>query len=148
RRSSLIAADDSGFGVIEQDPVGLLAAIVSSSTDAIVSKDLEGRITSWNAGAERIFGYSAVEAVGQLVTIVLPPDKVEEEFEQLERTARGERIEHFETVRRRKDGSLVEVSLNVSPIRDGVGRIVGASWVSRELTERRRIEERLRVTVS
>src|SRR5690606_5298799 len=103
RRSSLIAANDSGSGVIEQDPAGLLAAIVSSSTDAIVSKDLEGRITSWNAGAERIFGYSAVEAMGQLVTIVLPPDKVDEEFAMLARIGHGERFEHFETVRQRKD---------------------------------------------
>ncbi len=144
----MTAADDSNSTVIDQDPVGLLAAIVSSSTDAIVSKDLDGRITSWNAGAERMFGYAAPEAVGQSVMIVLPPDRVAEEFGMIERIARGERIEHFETLRRRKDASLVEVSLNVSPIRDAAGRIVGASWVAREITEQRRIEERLRVTLS
>jgi PAS domain S-box-containing protein len=118
-----------------------LGAIVESSDDAIVSKDLMGIITSWNRGAERLFGYTADEVVGQSITILIPLDRRDEETMVLERIRRGERIDHFETVRRRRDGSLVEISLTVSPIRDAAGRIVGASKIARDITERKRAQE-------
>ena len=122
----------------------LPGAIVDSSDDAIVSKDLSGRITSWNKGAERIFGYSSSEAVGQNVIMIIPPERRDEELEILARLARGERIEHFDTVRRRKDGGLINVSLTVSPIRNAAGQIVGASKVARDITERIRAERAVR----
>src|SRR5207302_4160277 len=121
-----------------------LAAIVESSTDAIVSKNLDGIITTWNQGAERISGYTAAEVVGQPISIVIPPDRLSEESESLERLKRGERTEHFETVRRRKDGTLVDVSLTVSPVKDSHGQIIGASKIARDITERKRSEDRLR----
>jgi PAS domain S-box-containing protein len=122
----------------------LPTAIVDSSDDAIVSKNLSGRITSWNKSAERIFGYSSSEAVGQNVTIIIPPERRDEELEILARLARGERIEHFDTIRRRKDGTLIDVSLTVSPIRNASGEIVGASKVARDITERIRAEKAVR----
>src|SRR3954469_14202459 len=100
------------------DPTLRLAAIVESSDDAIVSKDLTGIITSWNRGAEQLFGYTATEAVGQSITMLLPPDRLAEEDHVLARIRGGERVEHFETVRRRKDGTPLDVSVTVSPIRD------------------------------
>jgi PAS domain S-box-containing protein len=103
-----------------------LAAIGESSDDIIVSKNLDGIITSWNRCAERTFGYTAGEAIGRPITIVIPEDRQNEEREILTRIRRGERIDHFETVRRRRDGSLVNVSLTVSPVKDGNGKIVGA----------------------
>jgi PAS domain S-box-containing protein len=118
-----------------------LAAIIESSDDAIVSKDLNDTITSWNRGAERLFGYAAEEVIGQPVAILIPSDRPNEEADVLQRIRRGERIDHFETVRRRKDGSLVEISLTVSPIRDTIGRVVGASKIARDITERRRAQE-------
>ena len=118
------------------------AAIVEYSDDAILSKDLSGVITSWNRGAQRLFGYSAEEAVGQSVTILIPPDRQNEEPMILERIRRGERIDHYETVRQRKDGSLVAISLTVSPIRDSAGKIVGASKIARDITERKHAQER------
>jgi len=117
-----------------------LAAIVESSDDAIVSKDLNGIIATWNAGAERLFGYTAEEAIGQPITIVIPEDRLDEEPEIIARIRKGERVDHFETVRRRKDGSLVDISLTVSPIVDGRGRVVGASKIARDITERRMLE--------
>jgi PAS domain S-box-containing protein len=117
-----------------------LAAIVESSNDAILSQDLDGAITSWNRGAEGLFGYSAEEIIGQTAAILLPPDRPIEEADLLKRIWRGERIDHFETARRRKDGSLVEISLTVSPIRDTIGRVVGASKIARDITERRRAQ--------
>jgi PAS domain S-box-containing protein len=114
------------------------AAIVESSDDAIVSKNLEGIITSWNHGAQRLFGYSAEEVIGKPVTIVIPPDRHNEEPAILERLRRGERIDHFETVRRHKDGSLIEISLTISPVRNAAGTIVGASKIARDITERKR----------
>jgi PAS domain S-box-containing protein len=117
-----------------------LVAIVESSDDAIVSKDLNGIITSWNAGAERLFGYTAEEAVGESVTMLIPPDHLDEEPRILDRIRRGERIDHYETVRRRKDGSLVDISLLVSPIRSLDGKIVGASKIARDISERKRVE--------
>jgi PAS domain S-box-containing protein len=120
-----------------------LASIVESSDDAIVSKDLNGIITSWNAGARRLFGYTAEEAIGKSVTMLIPSDRENEEPGILERIRRGKRIDHFETIRRRKDGSLVEISLTVSPIKDNQGRIVGASKIARDITELKRAREQI-----
>ncbi|WP_027997551.1 PAS domain S-box protein [Sinorhizobium arboris] len=122
-----------------------LAAIVESSDDAIVAKDLDGIITSWNRGAERLFGYSADEAVGRSITILIPPDRLSEEPGILERIRKGEKVDHFETKRRRKDGTLVDISLTVSPVRDGTGRIIGASKVARDITETKRAAAALAV---
>ena len=118
-----------------------LASLVESSDDGIVSKNLDGIITSWNSGAERIFGYSASEAIGQPITLVIPEDRQGEEVEILTRIRRGERIDHFETVRRRKHGSLIVVSLTVSPVKDASGKIVGASKIARDITEQKRNQE-------
>jgi len=121
-----------------------LAAIVESSDDAIASKDLNGIINSWNKGAERVLGYTAAEIIGQPVTILIPADRQQEEAEILDRIRRGQRIEHFETVRRRKDGSLIDVSLTISPIKDEDGEVIGASKIARDITERKRAEEEIR----
>jgi PAS domain S-box-containing protein len=121
-----------------------LAAIVESSDDAIISKSLDGIIQSWNRGAERIFGFSEEEAVGRPITIIIPDDRLDEEKDFLARLRRGERIEHYETVRRAKDGRLIDVSLTISPVRDGEGRIVGASKVGRDISARKRDEAALR----
>ena len=120
-----------------------LAAIVQSSDDAIISKNLDGIITSWNRGAERVFGYTADEAVGQPITIVIPEDRQDEERKILTRIRRGERIEHFETIRQRKHGSLIWVSLTISPVKNPQGKIVGASKIARDITEQRRISEQV-----
>jgi PAS domain S-box-containing protein len=120
-----------------------LAAIVVSSDDAILSKTLDGIIESWNIGAERVFGYTAEEAVAQHISLILPPDRLDEEADVLARLRRGEKIDHFETLRRAKDGRLVDVSMTVSPIRSNDGRIVGASNVARDITERRLADEAL-----
>jgi PAS domain S-box-containing protein len=116
------------------------SAIVASSDDAIVSKSLDGTIASWNAGAERIFGYTAKEAVGQSIRMIIPADRQAEEDGVLARLRRGERIDHFETIRRRKDGTEVPISLTVSPVKDRYGRIIGASKVARDISERRQAE--------
>ena len=121
-----------------------LAAVVESSDDAIVSKTLDGIILTWNAGAQRMFGYTAEEAVGKSVTLLIPPDRTNEEFSILERLKRGDRVDHFETVRRRKDGQLLDVSLSVSPIRDAQGAIIGASKIARDVTGRKQAEAALR----
>jgi len=123
-----------------------LSAIVESSDDAIVSKDLNGVIMTWNAGAERIFGYTAQEAIGCSVTMLLPEERHDEEPEILSRIRRGERIDHYETVRRRKDGRFVDISLTVSPIRDAGGQVIGASKIARDITVRKRAEAELRAT--
>jgi PAS domain S-box-containing protein len=127
-----------------EEATRLLAAIVESSHDAIVSKSLNGVITSWNKGAERLFGYAAEEAVGQNITLIIPPERHGEERAIIEQLTRGERIDHFETVRMRKDGSLLDVSLTISPMKDASGRVVGASKLARDITERKRAEEALR----
>jgi PAS domain S-box-containing protein len=119
-----------------------LAAIVESSDDAILAKDLNGIITTWNKGAERMFGYTPEEVIGQPILMLIPPDRQNEEPKILSQIRSGERIDHYETIRRRKDGSLVEVSLSVSPIRSLDGRIVGASKIARDITERRLAEHR------
>jgi PAS domain S-box-containing protein len=120
-----------------------LAAIVESSEDAIVSKDIDGVITSWNRGAEQLFGYTAGEAVGRSITLLIPPDRLGEEDLVLARIRRGERVEHFDTVRWRKDGTLVDVSLTVSPIRDASGAVVGASKIARDISDRKRVDAEL-----
>ena len=122
----------------------LLAAIVDSSDDVIISKNLDGIITSWNKSAERLFGYKAEEVVGKSIMILIPPDRTAEEPEILRRLQRGERVDHFETVRRRKDGSLVNLSLTISPVRDVRGKVVGASKIARDITERKAAEEAIR----
>lgn len=123
----------------------LLASIVENSDDVIVSKSLDGIITSWNKAAERIFGYSAAEAIGQPITLVIPEDRQSEEREILTRIRRGEHIDHFETVRRRRDGSSIIVSLTVSPVKDADGNIIGASKIARDITEHKRIQEQISI---
>ncbi len=127
-------------------PKGLAAhhyqAIIASSEDAIVSKDLDGVILSWNEGAARLFGFTAEEAVGKPVTIIIPPDRLDEEPQILAKIHRGERIEHFETIRQRKDGSRIDISLTISPIRNSSGKIVGASKIARDITELRKARDR------
>jgi PAS domain S-box-containing protein len=122
----------------------LLAAIVASSDDAIISKNIDGIITSWNQGAERIFGYTAKEAIGQPITLIIPSSHWEEEVDILSRLRRGERVDHFQTVRKRKDGQLLDISLTISPIRDSSGCVMGASKVARDITALKRTEENYR----
>ncbi len=121
----------------------LLAAIVDYSDDAVISKNLDGMITTWNKGAERIFGYSAEEAIGHQITMLIPPDRLDEEVLILDRLKRGEKIEHYETVRLRKDGIRVHLSLTISPVKDAHGQIIGASKIARDITERKRVEQEL-----
>jgi PAS domain S-box-containing protein len=121
-----------------------LAAIVASSDDAIISKNLDGTITSWNKGAERIFGYSAEEAIGQHITLIIPQQHRDEERGILERLRRGERVDHFETVRMRKDGTTIDISVTISPVRDATGRVIGASKVGRDISERKQTEAKLK----
>jgi len=124
----------------------LLASIVESSDDAIISKDLDGIISSWNRGAERVFGYKADEVLGKPITILMPSDRYDEEPAILERIRGGGSVDHYETVRRRKDGKMIDISLTISPIKDETGRIVGASKIARDITEEKRAhEERLRL---
>jgi PAS domain S-box-containing protein len=135
---------DTAFQVFERGPhdqaSNLLAAIVDSSDDIIISKNLDGIITSWNTTAQRVFGYSSKEAIGAHITLIIPKDRLPEEESIISRVRRGERIEHFNTVRQRKDGTLIDISLTISPVRDSSGRIVGASKVAREITDRKRAE--------
>src|SRR2546430_6607943 len=129
--------DSLKFGDWDGGELGaLLAAIVDSSDDAIVSKTLVGIITSWNRAAVKLFGYTAAEAIGQPIFLIVPPDRIAEEHDVLTRLRRGEKIDHFETVRRTKDGRDVHVSLTVSPVRNARGEIVGASKVARDIGER------------
>jgi len=121
-----------------------LAAIVDSSEDAIISKDLDGCIITWNAAAERIYGYPAAEAIGRPMTMLLPPDRPDEEADILNHIRRGMRFQHFETVRQRKNGQLIQVSLTISPVRDETGRIVGASHIARDISERKLAQEEIR----
>src|ERR1700691_318905 len=122
---------------------GLLAAIVASSDDAIISMSLDGIITSWNKSAERIFGYTPEEALGQHITLIIPPERHAEELDILARVRRGERVDHFQTVRRAKDGSLLDVSLTISPVRDSSGHVIGASKVARDITAQKQAEQAL-----
>ncbi len=122
------------------DPAAWLAAIVASSDDAIISKDLDGVIQTWNLGAERIFGFTAADAIGNSISIIIPPDRLHEETTVLSRVRAGDTVNHFETVRRRKDGTPVHISLTVSPIRHR-GQIIGASKIARDISEQRRLRE-------
>ena len=117
-----------------------LAAIIESSDDAIVSKNLDGMIQSWNRGAERLFGHSAGEVLGKSITLIIPPELHTEESAILERLRRGERVDHFETARVAKDGRRVDVSLSISPVYDSGGRVIGASKIARDISERRRLD--------
>ena len=155
RTSSRTEEIDAGTTIARQLGFGLerlraeettrrLAAIVETSDDAIISKNLDGVIQTWNRGAANIFGYTAEEVVGKPVTILMPPERHDEEPGILARLRRGERIDHYQTVRRRKDGSLIDISLTVSPIRDNAGRIVAASKIARDITEQKRAEAALR----
>ncbi len=120
-----------------------LAAIVESSDDAIVSKTLAGIVRSWNKGAERVFGYTAEEMIGRSITTVIPPERLGEETSIVARVRKGERIDHYETIRMRKDGTRIHVSLTVSPVKDSTGRIVGASKIARDITEKKEKEDRI-----
>ena len=122
----------------------LRGAIVDSSDDAIVSKGMDGIITSWNKGAELLFGYTSAEAIGQHITFIIPPDRRGEEDTILAELRSGRPVDHFETVRMRKDGSLLNISVTISPIKDSTGRVVGASKVARNITDKMQIERALR----
>ncbi|KAA0695602.1 PAS domain S-box protein [Neorhizobium sp. P12A] len=127
---------------LRHDAAAFLAAIVESSDDPIISKSLDGVITTWNKAAERVFGYTSVEAIGCPITILIPEERLDEEPAILARIHAGQRVDHFETVRRRKDGSLIDVSLTISPIRNASGEIIGASKIARDISERKRAAER------
>lgn len=120
-----------------------LAAIIQSSDDAIVSKDLHGTIMTWNKGAEQIFGYTFAEAVGKPITLIIPPERQDEEPRILERIRRGDRVDHYETVRQCKDGRLIDISLTVSPVRNARGEVIAASKIARDITDRKRREAQL-----
>jgi PAS domain S-box-containing protein len=144
--ASKIARDISDR-VLLQGERNRLAAIVDSSDDAIISKDLNGIVKSWNRGAEIMFGYTAAEAIGRPITMIVPDDRLSEEYSVLSRVRQGLNVEHYETLRRRKDGSLIPISLSVSPIRDGTGTIVGASKIARDLSALRAYATTLEQTV-
>jgi PAS domain S-box-containing protein len=152
--SPIVGADDRVTGMAKvirdisnrlraEEARGRLAAIIDSSDDAIVSKTLDGIVTSWNRAAERLFGYTAAEAIGKSILLIVPADRRGEEDEVLRRIRAGLSVDHFETVRRRKDGTLIEISLTVSPVRDALGRVIGASKVARDITEQKRIQREL-----
>ena len=124
-----------------------LASIVESSDDAIISKGLDGIITSWNRGAERLFYYAAEEVIGKPITILIPEDRMKEEPEILDRLRGGERVDHYDTVRRRKDGSLIDISLTISPLKDAGGRVIGASKIARDISDRKRAQEQQKLLV-
>ncbi len=122
----------------------LLGAIIDGSNDAIISKDLDGIITSWNSSAERLFGYSAREAIGRHITLLFPEDRLDEEPKIINQLKQGKRVDHFETVRLHKDGTRLNISLTISPIKDSSGRIVGASKIARDITKQKQAEAKLR----
>ena len=149
---SEVSADNLTQSILDELPalrlkadraIGLLASIVDSSDDAIVSKTLQGVITSWNAGAERLFGYTAKEAIGQPISMIIPRDRLAEETSILARLRQGERIDHFDTIRLRKDGSAFVISLSISPVRDSAGKIIGAAKIARDISGRKRVEREL-----
>jgi len=139
----LLAIEDITEAKRASEDASRLAAIVESSNDAIIGKDLDGTILSWNKAAERMYGYSAEEAVGKPISIIVPEGREEESSAILARVAKGEHVEHFETLRKKKDGTLLDVSLTMSPIRDSEGGIVGASTVERDVTERKRRQDKI-----
>jgi PAS domain S-box-containing protein len=128
------------IALLQQKTEGFLSSVVENADDGIVSKTLEGIVTSWNPGAETLFGYTAEEMIGQSISILIPEEQSDEEPRILERLRRGERIHHYETKRVRKNGDIVDISLTVSPIKDAQGRIIGASKIARDITERKRME--------
>ena len=132
----------------EEEMRGRLAAVVESSDDAIISKSLDGTITSWNPGAVKLFGYSAAEAVGKSMRMLLPPERADEEADILARIGNGDAVDHFETVRLRKDGRRIDISATISPIKNSQGAIVGASKIARDMTERKRAEQALRESLA
>jgi PAS domain S-box-containing protein len=132
----------------EEEIRGRLAAVVESSDDAIIGKTLDGTITSWNSGAVKLFGYSSAEAVGKSMRMLLPPERANEETEILTRIARGEAVDHFETVRVRKDGRKIDISATISPIKNSLGAVVGASKIARDMTERKRAEAALQASLA
>ena len=123
--------------------IALLVAIVNSSEDAIFSSNLDGIITSWNGGAEKLYGYTALEVLEKNINVLIPPDRLDEEMAMIDRIARGERIEHWDTARVRKDGAEVNVSLMISPVRDSTGKVVGASRIARDISQRKESERAL-----
>ncbi|WP_118138607.1 PAS domain S-box protein [Oceanicella sp. SM1341] len=125
-----------------------LAAIVEDSNDAIVTKDLNSVIQTWNRGAERLFGFTAAEAIGRPITMIIPPDRLHEEDDIIAKLRRGERIQHFETMRQRKDGSLVPISLTISPVRDASGEVIGASKIARDISLQKEAAERQRMLLA
>ena len=128
----------------QEDARTLLAAVVDSSDDVIITKTLQGAITSWNSAATRLFGYTAAEAIGQPITMLIPQDRLQEEERIIESLRAGRRIDHYETVRVTKDGGLLDVALTISPIRNSTGEVIGASKILRDITERKRIDRALR----
>jgi PAS domain S-box-containing protein len=141
-------AADRGLPTNQENARALLAAMVDSADDAIISKTLTGHITSWNKAAERLFGYSAAEAIGKSVTMLIPDDRQQEEVMILSRLREGHRVEHFETVRRAKNGRLIDISLTISPVRDESGKVIGASKIARDISERRRLEAQARAATA
>src|SRR3954469_13605299 len=133
--------NNPGENLFATNPEAWLAAIVESSDDAVIGKTLDSVIRSWNTGATRVFGYTAAEAIGQPVYILIPPERYDEEPTIIAQLMRGERIDHHETVRLRKDGTKIDVSLSISPIRDSDGRIIGAAKVARDITEAKRLQQ-------
>jgi PAS domain S-box-containing protein len=127
-------------GVEVDTLVSLLSSVVDSSEDAIVSKTLDGIITSWNRAAEKIFGYTAEEAIGRSIRLIIPPERQQEEDYVLGQLRRGEKVDHFETERLTKDGRRLDISLTVSPVRDATGKVVGASKIARDITEKKQLE--------
>jgi PAS domain S-box-containing protein len=142
-RGLAVVFRDMSREILAAQDASRLARIVESSFDAIIGKNLDGIITSWNPGAERLFGYAPGEAIGQPMRMLIPDERASEEPEILAHIARGERVEHFETVRRRKDGTLIHVSASISPVRDAAGRVIGASKIARDITERKEADARL-----
>ena len=143
RRSRRIPPSQRACAASAEEIAQEFASIVECCDDAVLSKDLNGIIKTWNKGAERLFGYTAEETIGRPVTMLIPADRQNEEPGILERLRRGERIDHYETVRRRKDGSLIDISLTVSPVKNGAGRTIGASKIARDITERKRAQEHI-----
>jgi PAS domain S-box-containing protein len=131
-------------GSVDRDEAASrLAAIVESSNDAIISKDLSGIVTTWNQAAERLLGYAAADMIGRPITTIFPPERMDEEASILATVGHGEQVDHYETVRRHRDGRDIHVSLTISPIRDVSGRIIGLSKIVRDLTERHAQEDRI-----
>lgn len=127
----------------DEETAQRLAAIVESSDDAIVSKDLNGMVKTWNNSAERMFGFTAADMIGQSITRIIPPERIHEESGIIERIRKGQRVDHYETIRQRKDGTRINVSLTVSPVKNTAGRVIGASKIARDITEKKESEERI-----